>query len=57
MATQGIFMYKNKLYKQVDGVAMGSSLGPTIANFFLAHLETALLKNNGNLLSLVFEMR
>ena len=45
MATQGIFMYNDKLYKQVDGVAMGSPLGPTIANFFLAHLETVLLKN------------
>ena len=45
IATQGIFMYNDKLYKQVDGVAMGSPLGPTIANFFLAHLETVLLKN------------
>ena len=38
-------MYNDKLYKQVDEVAMGSPLGPTIANFFLAHLETVLLKN------------
>ena len=45
MATQGIFMYKDKLHKQVDGVAMGSPLRPTIANFFLAHLVTVLLKN------------
>ena len=26
MATQGLFMYDNKLYKQVDGVTMGSWL-------------------------------
>ena len=45
MATLGIFMCNDKLYKQVDGVAMGSPLGPRIANFFLAHLETVLLKN------------
>ena len=32
-------MYKNKLFKQIDGVAMGSPLGRSIANFFLGHLE------------------
>ena len=26
LATQGIFMYKDKIYKQTDGVAMGSPL-------------------------------
>ena len=34
MATQGLFMYNDKLYKQIDGVTMGSPLGPTLANFF-----------------------
>ena len=43
LATGGIFMYKDKLYKQVDGVAMGGPLGPTLANFFLAHIEGWLL--------------
>ena len=38
-ATSGMFMYKNSLFKQIDGVAMGSPLGPSIANFFLGHLE------------------
>ena len=38
-ATQGIFLYKDKLYKQTDGVAMGSPLAPTLANLFLGHLE------------------
>ena len=32
-------MYKDKLYKQIDGVTMGSCLGPTLANFFLGCLE------------------
>ena len=39
IATEGMFIYKDLLYKQVDGVAMGNPLAPTLANFFLAHLE------------------
>ena len=39
IATQGIFMYKDNIYKQTDGVAMGSPLGPSLANFFLGFLE------------------
>ena len=27
------------MYRQVDGVAMGSSLGPSFANIFMAYLE------------------
>ena len=38
-ATSGMFLYNDRLYKQVDGVAMGSPLGPSLANFFLGHLE------------------
>ena len=38
-------MYKDVLYKQIDGVTMGSPLAPTIANFFLANLENRILKN------------
>ena len=45
LATQGQFLYKDILYKQIDGVTMGSPLGPTIANFFLANLENRTLKN------------
>ena len=45
LATQGQFLYKGILYKQIDGVTMGSPLGPTIANFFLANLENRILKN------------
>ncbi|MCG8432382.1 MAG: hypothetical protein MJA29_14590, partial [Candidatus Omnitrophica bacterium] len=44
-ATSGLFLYKDKLYKQVDGVTMGSPLGPTLANFCLAHMESKLLPN------------
>ena len=46
IATGGMFMHKDTLYKQVDGVAMGSPLGPSLANFFLGHIEeTKLFKN------------
>ena len=48
-ATSGMFMYKNKLYTQVDGVAMGSPLGPSLANFFLGYLEELKLFSNPNL--------
>ena len=48
LATKGIFLYKGKLYQQIDGVSMGSPLGPTIANFFLAETETRLLQQQFN---------
>lgn len=48
IATQGIFLYKDKLYKQVDGVTMGSPLGPTIANFFMGHLEEKIFSDSSN---------
>ena len=43
LATQGMFLYRDTLYQQVDGVSMGSCLAPTLANFFLAHLESKIL--------------
>ena len=38
-STSGMFLYNDKLFRQTDGVAMGSPLGPSLANFFLGHLE------------------
>ena len=38
-ATSGLLLYKDGLFRQVDGVAMGSPLGSSFANFFLSHLE------------------
>ena len=46
MATSGIFMYRERYYRQIDGVTMGSPLGPTMANFCLAKLEAQLLHDN-----------
>ena len=44
IATQGIFMFGGKLYKQIDGVTTRNPLGPTLANFFLGHLKKHFLK-------------
>ena len=33
------FNFGNSLYRQIDGLAMGSPLGPTLANPFLYHYE------------------
>ena len=39
------FFFNNKLYNQIDGVAMGSPLGPTFANCFMCFHEEAWLDN------------
>ena len=46
MATQGIFMFSDRLYKQIDGVTMSSPLEPTLANFFLGQLEEKIFAQN-----------
>ena len=33
------FIFDGKYYKHKNGVAMGSPLGPTLANVFLCHFE------------------
>ena len=48
LATKGIFLYKDKLFQQIEGVFMGSPLGPTTANFFLVEMETRLLQQQLN---------
>ena len=32
-------MFNNKLFRQVDGMAMASPFGPLFANFFFSFLE------------------
>ena len=39
LVTQGNFIFNGEFYRQIDGLAMGGPLGPSLANFFLAHLE------------------
>ena len=38
-ATSGQFLFDDKMFKQIDGVSMGSPLAPTLANLFLAEME------------------
>ena len=37
------FSFNGKMYQQIDGVAMGSPLGPIIANIFMSELEQTLV--------------
>lgn len=41
-----LFQFDGQLYEQVDGVAMGSPLGPLMANVFLCSIEEQLDRNN-----------
>ena len=42
---ESFFIFDGKFYKQCDGVAMGSPLGPTLANVFMCHFENIWLEN------------
>ena len=37
------FIFNGNVYKQTDGMAMGSPLGPTFANIFMCYLEEQIL--------------
>ena len=39
VTAESYFIFYGEYYKQLDGVAMGSSLGPTLANAFLCYHE------------------
>ena len=39
------FLFGRKVYKQIDGVAMGSPLGPALANIFLGYYEDILFRS------------
>ena len=54
LTTQGLFMYKNKFYKQNDGVTIGCLLGPTLANFFLGCIKQKLFENRDDFLPSVY---
>ena len=42
---ESIILFDNKCYSQIDPVAMGSPLGPTLANIFLCYHESNWLKD------------
>ena len=41
--TESFILFDGEYYQQIDGVAMGSPLGPTLANIFLCHHEKSWL--------------
>ena len=43
--TNQLFQFHGHLYEQTDGVAMGSPLGPLMANVFMCHLEEKLTRD------------
>ena len=38
------FSFNGKIYKQTDGVSMGSSLGPVLANIIMTQMESEIVK-------------
>ena len=42
---ENVILFDQKYYSQIDGVAMGSRLGPTLANILLCYHKTTWLKN------------
>ena len=45
LATSSVeFSFNNNMHRQVDGIAMGSLLGPALANIFVGYQEAQLFK-------------
>ena len=42
---ESFFMFNNKFYKQIDGVAMGFPLGPALDNIFMCNFENIWIKD------------
>ena len=54
---ESLFSFNNKYYKQVDGVAMESRLGPALANIFMCSFESIWLRDCPNDFKPVFYRR
>ena len=57
VTSESFFMFSSKFYKQIDGVAMGSPLGPALANIFMCSFENKWLKDCPHSLKPVFYRR
>ena len=49
------FIFNGQYYDQFDGVAMGSPLGPVLANIFMCHFEEKWVLNNNARLQFGFD--
>ena len=54
---ESIFTFNSKFYKQIDGVAIGTPLGPALANVFMCSFENKWLKVYPHSLKPVFYKR
>ena len=45
LCSESIFIYKNEVYQQCDGVAMGSPLAPLLADWFVTKIENNIMSN------------
>ena len=46
ICSESVFLYNGNVYKQTDGVAMGSPLAPLLAEWFIANIENKLLESD-----------
>ena len=51
------FLFNESLYKQTDGLAMGNSLAPVMANIFLCNFEQQIFDNCHQIFRLSFYRR
>ena len=51
------FLFDGIIYEQIDGVAMGFPLGPSLANVFLAHYEQICVNDCPDEFKLVYNKR
>ena len=48
LATQGTFMFNDRLCKQIDGLTMDFPQGPTLVNFFLKYVKEKIFAQNSS---------
>ena len=44
ICTKTAFSFNGKIFKQIDGVSMGASLGPVLSNIFMTELEKSVIQ-------------
>ena len=57
VVTKKCFLFNNRIYKQIDGMATGSPMGPALDNIFMCSFENKWLKDCSHRLKPVFHRR